>query len=80
MFLIKKNHPTTCGKYSSFKKLKIISEETSLNNTFTNFALKFFSLISIRSEQESKICVNLTSVLKHTLEKKRFRPDIGYNP
>ena len=37
------------------KKLIMISEETSLNNTFSAFTLKYFSLISIRSEQESKI-------------------------
>ena len=36
----------------------MISEETSLNNTFSEFTLKYFCLISIRSEQESKICSN----------------------
>ena len=37
----------------------MISEESYLNNTFSEFTLKYFCLISIRSEHESKIiCSN----------------------
>ena len=49
-----------------FKKVKIISEETSLNNNFSKFILKHFCLISIRSEQESKICSNERGSRRHT--------------
>ena len=34
----------------------MISEEISLNSTFNKSTLKYFSPISIRSEQKSKIC------------------------
>ena len=42
--------------FISFQKLKMTSEDTSLNNTFNEFTLKYFSLVSIRSEQKNKIC------------------------
>ena len=34
----------------------MIYKDTPLNNTFNEFTFKYFSLISIRSEQKSKIC------------------------
>ena len=40
----------------SLKKLKIFSGEISWNNTRWDWALKWLSLISITSEQVSKIC------------------------
>ena len=40
----------------SFKKLKIFSGEQSLNNMRSDLAGKWLSLISIKSEQVSKIC------------------------
>ena len=61
IFLIYKKSTTTCRKsYENLiiKKLKMTSEETSLNNTFSEFTLKYFCLISMRSDQESKICSN----------------------
>ena len=39
----------------SFKKLKIFSGEISLNNMLSDLAVKWLSLISIKSEQVSKI-------------------------
>ena len=38
-----------------FKKLKIFSGEISWNNTHSDWAVKWLSLISIRSKQVSKI-------------------------
>ena len=44
---------------SLFQKVEDGIRRTSLNNTFSEFTLKyFFSLISIRSVQESKTCSN----------------------
>ena len=40
----------------SFKKLKIFLGEISLNNMRSDLAVKWLSLISIKSEQVSKIC------------------------
>ena len=40
----------------SFKKLKIFSGEIFLNNMCSDLAVKWLSLISIKSEQVSKIC------------------------
>ena len=37
------------------------SEETYLNYTFSKFTLKYYSMLSIRSEQESKISSNRCS-------------------
>ena len=52
----------------SFKKSKIFSGEISLNNMRSDIALKWLSLISIKSEQVSKICsmVKRLSHLMHT--------------
>ena len=41
------------------KKLKIFSGEISLNNMRRDLAVKWLSLISIKSEQVSKICSNV---------------------
>ena len=40
----------------SFKKLTIFLGEIFLNNTRSDLAVKWLSLISIKSEQVSKIC------------------------
>ena len=42
--------------FISFKKLKIFSDEISWNNIRSDLAVKWRSLISIKSEQVSKIC------------------------
>ena len=50
----------------SFKKLKIFSGEISLNNTRSNLAVKWLSLISIKSKQVSKIC-SMVKRLSHPM-------------
>ena len=50
----------------SFKKLKIFSGEISLNNMLSDLAVKWLSLISIKSQQVSKIC-SMVKRLSHWL-------------
>ena len=52
----------------AFKKLKIFSSKISWNNTCSDWAVKWLSLISIKPEQVSKICskVKHSSHLMHT--------------
>ena len=50
----------------SFKKLKIFSGEISLNNMRSDLAVKWLSLISIKSEQVSKIC-SMVKRLSHPM-------------
>ena len=50
----------------SFKKLKIFSGEISLNNMRSDLAVKWLSLISIKSEQVSKIC-SMVKRLSHLM-------------
>ena len=50
----------------SFKKLKIFSGEISWNNMCSDLAVKWLSLISIKSEQVSKICV-MVKLLSHPM-------------
>ena len=50
----------------SFKKFKIFSGEISWNNMCSNLAVKWLSLISIKSEQVSKIC-SMVKSLSHLM-------------
>ena len=50
----------------SLKKLKIFSGEISLNNMRSDLAVKCLSLISIKSEQVSKIC-SMVKRLSHPM-------------
>ena len=50
----------------SFKKLKIFSGEISLNNMRSDLAVKWLSLISIKSEHVSKIC-SMVKRLSHPM-------------
>ena len=50
----------------SFKKLKIFSGNISLNNMPSDLAVKWLSLISIKSEQVSKIC-SMVKRLSHPM-------------
>ena len=50
----------------SSKKLKIFSGEISLNNMRSDLAVKWLSLISIKSEQVSKIC-SMVQRLSHPM-------------
>ena len=50
----------------SFKKLKKISGEISWNNMRSDLAVKWLSLISIKSEQVSKIC-SMVKRLSHPM-------------
>ena len=52
--------------FISFKKLKIFSGEISLNNMCSDLAVKWLSLISVKPEQESKIC-SIVKRLSHPM-------------
>ena len=51
---------------NSFKKVKIFSGQISLNNMRNDLAVKRLSLISIKSEQVSKIC-SMVKRLSHPM-------------
>ena len=57
----------------SFKKIKIFSGEISLNNMRSDLAVKWLSLISIKSEQVSKIC-SMVKRLSHPMHSGGFSP------
>ena len=50
----------------SFKKFKIFSGKISWNNMRSDLAVKWLSLISIKSEQVSKIC-SMVKRLSHPM-------------
>ena len=52
--------------FFSLKKLKLFSGEISLNNMRSDLAVKWLSLISIKSEQVSKIC-SMVKRLSHSM-------------
>ena len=57
----------------SYKKLKIFSGEISWNNIRSDLAVKWLSLISIKSEQVRKIC-SMVKHLSHPIHIGGFSP------